>query len=79
MAVGIFLSVQLLGELGVATGRWLNTPDIPEVRELCGETLKCYGNPNNQQLWQALLSCKTVSEGAGIGSVVKFLELFVQW
>lgn len=33
-AVGIFLSVQMLGELGVATERWLNTCDIPEVRAL---------------------------------------------
>lgn len=73
MAVGIFLSVQLLGELGVAAGTWLNTCDIPEVKELCGEALKYYGNPNNQQHWQALLSCRTVSGGESIGSVVKFL------
>lgn len=51
MALGILLCVQLLGELGVATRRWLNTCDIPEVKELCGEALKCYSNPNNQQLW----------------------------
>lgn len=45
MAVGIFLSVQLLGELGVATGRWLNTCDVPEVKEFCGEAFKV--------LWQS--------------------------
>lgn len=56
MAVGILLSAQLLGDLGVATRRWLNTCDIPEVKEFCGEALKSYGNPNNQQLWQARLS-----------------------
>lgn len=78
MAVGIFVCVQLLGELGVATGRWLNACDIPEVKELCGEVVECYNNAKNQQVWQALLSGRTVPWGADIGSAVRFLRLFVQ-